>query len=56
MIPETCPECECHVNIPEGTLKNEIVRCPGCGVDLEVVRVNPYLLEVAPPEEEDWGE
>jgi alpha-aminoadipate carrier protein LysW len=34
----------------------EIVVCPECGADLEVRSLAPARLEVAPPEEEDWGE
>jgi alpha-aminoadipate carrier protein LysW len=27
-----------------------------CGAELEVVSLNPLVLELAPEEEEDWGE
>lgn len=37
-------------------MEGEIVDCPDCGVELEVVKVNPLTLELAPEEEEDWGE
>ena len=37
-------------------MKGEIVVCPDCGVDLEVVSVDPIELELAPQEAEDWGE
>ena len=36
--------------------KGEIVNCPDCGADLEVVGTDPVELELAPEEEEDWGE
>ncbi|MEJ5226138.1 MAG: lysine biosynthesis protein LysW, partial [Anaerolineales bacterium] len=39
-----------------GAEVGEIVVCPDCGVDLEVVSLNPAALEVAPMEQEDWGE
>ena len=51
----TCPECEGTLNLGDVT-KGEIVQCPDCGVDLEVVAVEPLKLELAPMEEEDWGE
>jgi alpha-aminoadipate/glutamate carrier protein LysW len=50
-----CPECDATLNLKE-VVQGEIVQCPDCGVDLEVVSVNPLQLEVAPMEEEDWGE
>ena len=34
----------------------EIIECEECGVELEVVSVNPLKLELAPEVEEDWGE
>jgi alpha-aminoadipate carrier protein LysW len=51
-----CIECEGDVFLDAGTEENEIVVCPDCGVDLEVLSVNPLSLDVAPMEEEDWGE
>jgi len=52
----TCPECEGQVELDAQTEANEIVVCPDCGVDLEVVSLNPLTLELAPMEDEDWGE
>ena len=37
-------------------LRGEIITCPDCGAELEVVSENPLQLEFAPQEEEDWGE
>ena len=50
-----CPECEAEINLA-GVVLNEIVVCPDCGADLEVVSLEPPALELAPMEEEDWGE
>jgi alpha-aminoadipate carrier protein LysW len=52
----TCPECEADIYIPDGTLEGEIIQCPDCGVELEVVSLDPPMLDLAPEEEEDWGE
>jgi alpha-aminoadipate carrier protein LysW len=52
----TCPECGADITLPADTLAGEIVQCPECGVELEVVNVNPLALDLAPEEEEDWGE
>ncbi len=34
----------------------EIIECPECGMELEVIEVDPLTLELAPEVEEDWGE
>jgi len=49
-----CCECVAKVELNSVT-KNEVVRCSECGVDLEVVSLDPVLLELAPTQEEDWG-
>lgn len=51
----TCPECDASLTLND-PLQGEIVPCPDCGVDLEVVSLSPLTLELAPEEEEDWGE
>jgi alpha-aminoadipate carrier protein LysW len=51
-----CPECAAEVVLPDDVMEGEIVQCAECGAELEVVEVNPPLLELAPEEEEDWGE
>jgi len=52
----TCTECEAEITLEEGTEVGEIIVCPDCGVDLEVVSLAPAAVELAPMEEEDWGE
>jgi len=52
----TCPECEADVHVDEDVDKGEIVSCPDCGAELEVVGLDPIELDLAPEEEEDWGE
>ncbi|NPV87390.1 MAG: lysine biosynthesis protein LysW [Anaerolineae bacterium] len=51
----TCPECEAALQL-SGVVVGEIVVCPDCGVDLEVTSLDPLTVELAPMEEEDWGE
>ena len=51
-----CPECAADVTLPDDVMENEIVQCSDCGVELEVVNLDPPTLEPAPEEEEDWGE
>ncbi len=51
-----CPECEAALALND-VVQGEIVVCPDCGVDLEVMAVAPALeLALAPQEAEDWGE
>lgn len=50
-----CPECFGEVELND-VMQNEIVQCGECGVDLEVVEMDPLKLEMAPEEDEDWGE
>lgn len=51
-----CTECEAEITLEEGTEAGEIIVCPDCGVDLEIVSLDPATVELAPMEEEDWGE
>ena len=50
-----CPECFGEIELKD-VMQNEIVQCGDCGADLEVVSIDPLTLELAPEEEEDWGE
>lgn len=51
-----CPECDGEVLLSDDVIVGEIVTCPDCGADLEVMDLDPVILELAPEEEEDWGE
>jgi alpha-aminoadipate carrier protein LysW len=50
-----CPECDAEI-VLENVLQGEIIVCSDCGVDLEVTSLDPLTLELAPMEQEDWGE
>jgi len=52
----TCPECAAEIELESGTELNEIIVCSDCGVDLEMISLEPAAVELAPMEEEDWGE
>jgi alpha-aminoadipate carrier protein LysW len=52
----TCPECEAEIELDATTEEGEIIVCSDCGVDLEVISLNPPQVNVAPMEQEDWGE
>ena len=51
-----CLECGAGLELAPDVEEGEIVVCPDCGVELEVVGLNPVTLELAPEVEEDWGE
>jgi alpha-aminoadipate/glutamate carrier protein LysW len=51
----TCPECEGPLALND-PMAGEIVPCPQCGADLEVVSLSPLELALAPEVQEDWGE
>ena len=48
-----CPECESDLDIDEDEVdEGEIISCPECGTDFEVVTVNPLELKRVSEEEE----
>jgi len=51
-----CTECAAKVALPADVMEGEIVQCPECGLELEVLSLAPLSLAQAPEEEEDWGE
>jgi alpha-aminoadipate carrier protein LysW len=51
-----CPVCGAEITLFEDTVEGELIVCPECGVELEVISVDPPELAEAPQEEEDWGE
>jgi alpha-aminoadipate carrier protein LysW len=52
-----CLQCATDISVPAGTELGEIVACPECGQEHEVLETSPaVLLDLAPEVEEDWGE
>jgi alpha-aminoadipate carrier protein LysW len=50
----TCPECDGELDIDEYDVdKGDLLSCPECGTNLEVVNVSPLEFESAPEDEED---
>jgi alpha-aminoadipate carrier protein LysW len=56
MSQSLCPECAANVTLSGDVMQHELLPCPDCGTELEVVSLNPVVLERAPEVEEDWGE
>ena len=56
MVTVSCTECAAEITLADNTEIGEIIVCPDCGVDLEVTGLEPVTVELAPIEQEDWGE
>lgn len=50
-----CPKCDMWVPLHGDLYLNEVMQCPDCLSELEVVTLDPVLLALAPEVEEDWG-
>ena len=49
-----CPDCGANIDLDADELEEgEIVSCPECSVDLEVVNTHPLELDVVDDEDED---
>ena len=51
----SCPECTAELEL-EYFIQGEIIPCPDCGIELEVISVDPMELDLASEVDEDWGE
>ncbi len=51
-----CVECGAEIRLDDDVIQNEILPCPDCGVELEVMSLSPVQVALAPEVEEDWGE
>jgi lysine biosynthesis protein LysW len=54
----TCPDCDTCLPIPGDTEKGEILSCPSCGLELEVMEIKDGCIDLQELtiEGEDWGE
>ena len=51
-----CIECGGELELAPDVEVAEILVCPDCGAELEVMSLAPLTLDLAPEVEEDWGE
>ena len=52
-----CPECEAVLDLDvEDVEEGQLVSCPDCGVELEVVNTNPVELDLAEDDDEEDDE
>ena len=50
----TCPECDSDIDVDEYDVdKGDLISCPECGTNLEVVSVSPLEFEAAPDDDDD---
>ena len=53
-----CPQCFFEWSTDDDLMAGEVVTCPDCGADLEVVEItgDALKLEKLDAADEDWGE
>jgi alpha-aminoadipate carrier protein LysW len=51
-----CVVCEGKVKVSDELMEGEIITCPDCGSELEVISLDPLTVVEAPEVQEDWGE
>jgi alpha-aminoadipate carrier protein LysW len=56
MSPIECLECRGTVQVDDNVMLGEVLECMECGVELEIISLDPIAVELAPEVEEDWGE
>lgn len=49
-IKAICPECDTPITFPADPQLGKITECPACGVECEIVSLEPF--KIAPLEEE----
>ncbi len=53
----SCPECDAALDVEEDEVEEgEVVNCPECGLELEVVHTNPIEVERVEEEPEEGEE
>ena len=49
----SCPDCKAQLHVEEDEVEEgEVINCPECGVELEVVNTSPIEVERIEEEEE----
>ncbi|MBK9741179.1 MAG: lysine biosynthesis protein LysW [Actinobacteria bacterium] len=55
MLNAECPECGGTITFQSSPLLQELVKCAGCGKDLQVTSLDPVELAAA-EQEAEWGQ
>lgn len=58
MVKIECPSCYFEFKPDADAMVGEVITCPDCGVDLEILELtkNNIKVKVAEIGKEDWGE
>jgi alpha-aminoadipate/glutamate carrier protein LysW len=53
-----CQECGAEISVLEDSVVGEIITCPDCGGEYEIVKKGDDKLDLKPAERvgEDWGQ
>ncbi len=53
-----CEVCDAELELKDDVMVGEVITCPDCGTEYEVVRITEkgVVLKEAEKIEEDWGE
>ena len=51
-----CPICDADIELPDDAVEGELLTCPECGSELEVISVDPPEVAEAPQEEAETEE
>jgi alpha-aminoadipate carrier protein LysW len=53
-----CKDCGAEINLAQDVMVGEIITCPDCGADFEIVVKEGASVEIKPAESvgEDWGQ
>ncbi len=53
----SCPECEAALDVEDDEVEEgEVINCPDCGLEQEVVHIHPIEVERLEDQDEDEGE
>jgi alpha-aminoadipate carrier protein LysW len=48
-----CPECDAVISVAEPR-EGDLIRCPECGVELEIIDTDPFDVDF--PLDDDWDD
>ena len=53
-----CTDCGAEITVPSDAMAGEIITCPDCGANFEIIEKSEHKIEVKPAESvgEDWGQ
>lgn len=53
-----CDDCGAEIAVPDDAMAGEIITCPECGANFEIIEKSAEKIKVKPAESigEDWGQ